>query len=1239
MLHDWEKMSLQNVLFVSFVVFALISWWAIPTIKRRMMIDRSEESLAKAAMLSFLGVARMAALIFACTTASILAVVWFFGSANPISLDAVATAVDSTQSLRERLAWFSTFWGAFAISVIGLGMAIHSWRRGQLRFVKAFERKREVEFTRLQKDFEEGNWEELPPTSTMSEIDGELEKMELFANEFSESHTAEETEQVVAQLQSRADELVQIRFSVDLHRRIDDRLDPEAVDLPAPRNMWERVQRFFFSEGLVASLGGVSRVVYFALFALLIPSLIGVYSGAVTDKLDQRVVQLKDLRFDLTIQQSKKDWDEAREGLLKESNGSSDVEGLTEEEDAAIDQIAAEAEVRFAKTLVKNTFSWPTPSTQNLRQLSVRQRLVENAARAAKTNLEISPALKNTAGLSKIEMEAVSIVENAGGKPRTKFGKTVASEMRDLSSRSPSVRQNVKKWAASFQRPARADTMAKAMTQHAAGLVLDSGGGELGRVVEQAIDGTDVRKTANQLSKVRSRQFLQDVASGKPLNASMEGLSRPVPFTSNKVTAELSALTQNLSDVARPNKILEKVKEFPPGMDSLPEKHVNLKRAGQRIDTSVHRMFPETGTRLQGQRYANSVTQYRDHFPSFKNAEQGTIRGQLLEGFKTDKQLTKTLDSFKSANSFIPPTISGSGGGGGSIGSPSVRKPFKASSSVASTRSFSRARSFRGLRGFSKVGGVLIGNEPTDADAQLNLKDIQWEIDGENLTLILTDADGKKHKSKSVRASIAHQALAYAADGRPLAVTMVTAEPLSELQILLHPALIDTPLGARIIQLDRLVDKYTGGSEGTPGFRDRAQETVANANRLYAISSQLRLIADRDGFNEFKSRIDPEDVFEIERRMDRAAELETNPRVVELIAEALKSANAIADEKLTPLVAKPEFYDAVLVKKIIKVAGDSSSATEFIKKFKIEYGDSLTLKMIKLGNGSFRGVGVDRPAENLFGWLNKPSPDSEDWSGVRERPFDLSIESILPTNGSTKDPLSFMLQVAFTSPPYFLGSEKEIEEYLDESPWEYPSIRRKIQKTVLDRASSRDKKIILDSAEFVLLQRFFRMALDGKLGDFPIEKLELLQEACIAAAPPKRWRTQRWNSREGQLQQVLMLQILQSELEPDAKKKLLALLRDYGGIIDKRTVEVKELAATLEEGEMPSEIWQNKWDAIWAKYDQEIVTWEQELEDDVDMADEATLLFKDAIGIRRNLGVHIDDAQGVRDAFLPMPSL
>ena len=120
------------------------------------------------------------------------------------------------------------------------------------------------------------------------------------------------------------------------------------------------------------------------------------------------------------------------------------------------------------------------------------------------------------------------------------------------------------------------------------------------------------------------------------------------------------------------------------------------------------------------------------------------------------------------------------------------------------------ARSFRRLRAYYKVGGVLVGREPDEVAKGLDLVGIDFAFDemGAGLTIHSTHSDGTKTTVGPYDPAVAHLALAYAADGRPVTVTIVPAPPLADRKILLHPALVDTEVGCHAIRLDQFVDRF-----------------------------------------------------------------------------------------------------------------------------------------------------------------------------------------------------------------------------------------------------------------------------------------------------------------------------------------------------------------------------------------------------------------------------------------------
>jgi hypothetical protein len=81
--------------------------------------------------------------------------------------------------------------------------------------------------------------------------------------------------------------------------------------------------------------------------------------------------------------------------------------------------------------------------------------------------------------------------------------------------------------------------------------------------------------------------------------------------------------------------------------------------------------------------------------------------------------------------------------------------------------SFSAARSFEGLRGFSRVGGIMIGRDAR-SKARDGFSDLRWTQEGTGIRLMLVRPNGSLARSRVFNPQLVRLALAYAADGRPI---------------------------------------------------------------------------------------------------------------------------------------------------------------------------------------------------------------------------------------------------------------------------------------------------------------------------------------------------------------------------------------------------------------------------------------------------------------------------------------
>jgi hypothetical protein len=193
----------------------------------------------------------------------------------------------------------------------------------------------------------------------------------------------------------------------------------------------------------------------------------------------------------------------------------------------------------------------------------------------------------------------------------------------------------------------------------------------------------------------------------------------------------------------------------------------------------------------------------------------------------------------------------------------------------------------------------------------------------------------------------------------------------------------------------------------------------------------------------------------------------------------------------------------------------------------------------------------DLVSRDAINWT-APTPEFEPWSGVRERSYAVDPEFAFAGagQGGTKppEPFDFILQIAFTSPPYAGQSKPWFSEQTadsdDSDPWLFSDSDIKITENVVNAIElSTDKRDIYDAMrEFVWMQRLFRAAFAGSLGDaFPIERLTDL--ARDASAFLQRQRTVRWQLNAGELRLMDELQDVLPELQLEGRVQAAACLK------------------------------------------------------------------------------------------------
>jgi hypothetical protein len=1111
-------MSLLQVFLASLGSFALSQFALIPWSKHRLQIDRSMTSIGRAAMLATFGHARSVLLIVTATTAVLLSILKVLVLQGGTTIEQLESAVLTLQAWRARLAGFGPVWGGTAVVLLVIALGVHAHRSGKRRMERLFQGIRQREWERLRTERQEGRLEELPPTREMTWAQQDIDNLTVRRDRLLElAGTSEGRADLIESLTQRIAVLQGYLAALDIGRRIRLELGPDQAVPPAPRSRWEKLQSVLYSDGLLLGLGAGSRLLHAAGLVLLIPSLLGVCSPAVDRVLDNQATQLSAQLDELSkiqvfknVQQAKQSFDRA---LKQPAEGAKTLDAL---DDEVLRRVSVQFEKAIASSRVWGNITPQFARPFEFRSMAVRDQILTRYSDKAGLPIKKHPAMADLVELTPIERETsriFSLAHNRG--PTSSVGRKLYSDLRAAASRSPSLVDTLRAGLGRLKSPATSEELSFALFRRIAELVVDPEAGPLGEAVRRNLDVASLRKAIAQYQDATRQQFVADIIGGKQdVAGALDGVMTADGSRSLIARADLSRFKDNMRAVynndlrsvfaekrpagatavragspgpAEPeaNSLMGKLRSYPPSVDEVRPPHVDLKKAGaivERMETDG-KLF---GAARSNVRYSSPLAAYTESFPAQLGAER----------------------AFKGA----PRSMSVRG------------------TSESSALKFRLSRDFFKLQGFSETGGVLIGRPPTLAPGETNrFVDFRWEADGPRLRLILVDGAGRILRSRPHQISLIRQALAYAADGRPVAVSIIPSPPLFDLKVLLHPVFLDTLLGSRLISLDNFVLDYTGSEAFHIEARNNldaqmALYTRAWALRVRAVAAQLSALPDLK--KEWR---------ELLKNFDRLAQDCLGDR--ELAAEAsyaLKDPTKLANREHSPLTAKEKFFDRALVAAMIECAGPAPNMEldRFDERLRLKVDDSAKSLARSLEDARTEAE-LDLQSAEVRRWLYQ-FPSFEVTGGVRERAFGSNpAELLMPDGEQPALPFDFSLQIAFTSNALrdaILGGDTKYSA-ADEDPWDFPSIKKKIHEKVMERiradTTASDEKVIADVSELVFLQRLFRMALSGDLGsDFPVEKLAELTAVATKTKSPLAVHTLRWDSYPGQLEQLLSAQIM-----------------------------------------------------------------------------------------------------------------
>lgn len=1123
-------MSLYLLFALSLVLFVALRFWALPRV-RRSVVKNPAARVGHAGLLAGVGYAQTLCLLAAVAYAALIALVFLLGRTRGVTTAELGAVARRLQTFRDALDAATGFWTYLTFALIALAASIFIYRRwrgaqGEGRAVTLGEAGRE----RLRREYLSGRWRLLPPTPEMEELRRELHVAnfrleQLEAGGAGGAAAAAECEVLRGQIQR----LFARRAEADLVRRA--KAGDEGPDGPAAPGWKGKAQTFLVSVGLFDTLKVGSRALTLAGLLVLLVSLVGLNAPALDGGLARRQVYLRDL-------QAKASEDEAAasfEGLLAAAEDGGDPH-FDEEDERVAGEIAREFERAVAEREDWRVREPPDDDDAlSVRWHFVRDQIVSVSRRGdpdarrggrgpdgdpppsgGPTNRPKgpnggSPPPPDTPGGDSRAPRGRGNGNGSNGTaspgrpahpnpppvadgpqpevfdgseheirrravrpegPQTKLGERAAADARDrVARRSGKTWDRVKsKWQAfkaEFGRPVKPFNLGQyafgeALGGAAVGAWDASGVEEVARsgaqevftgmaeaAYEQGGGRGGYRQAGRRLYRTLWRRFYTDLAGDvQPSEAVARVRSAELPVATAEEVAGLRRAAAELN--ARAHSVEGLREDFAARPASLPERAADAARTEAAARQLARRYEGDDRAKITAAEFVRADT-YTDHYPGRADSLPRTAKGGLL-------------------------------------------KPAE----VESRRLLAQARDFKQLKKAFDVGGVLVGRDPEPADGRADVRDFSWRDAGDGrLALTLRRADGREFSPGSFDRELVHQALSYAADGRKVVVTIQQADPARPERgyVLLHPALVDTPLGRDIVAFDNLVFDLMPDTDPLHGA---AKQRAAAQLALYEFGNEYRrLLVNRRVYSgrldkalmrgEAGSPEDTQGLAETERRMASLL-ARYRPHLLPVLSDP----TAISDPLRSPPAKGGRLYDQALVGRLSRcAAGYETDWGLFCGCLEKNFQDDYNRADDKTVSSWFEDLPETHPrsiAEELpysvsgdLGFLSPPRAGGE---GGRLWPFE------------------FRYEIAF--PAVDFGEEAGGDAESLGAPFEYVELREHIAAKVAQGVEEKPelRSMFARVREFTVLQRLFRAALEGRLGArFPAESLVLLAAETAGDCP------------------------------------------------------------------------------------------------------------------------------------------
>lgn len=1049
--------DILNVFFACLAAFGIFKFLVEPQATKTAIRRLAEGRSGATPWVAFAQLGSKVTLLATLSAGAAAGLIYWLKQSSSLGLSETNELLSRISDVRGQLYQFNTGWGYLVTAVCVAGLAWFAFTSSKSKERKLIGEALDKELERLQSEFDAGEWVDLPPTNDMLTLQRVLAQLE--AN-FEQAQDAGD-EVSARQTQEQYARARQAHLYLDAVRRANTSVDPADLGIIKRKSTSDRLGSVFFSKGVVSSLNGFSRVLFGLGLLILFPSLLVATYQTAESSLDVEIERIEAHVEDLNIDVQFAQISQAYEERIPQSN-SLDV-ALDEETEAQVEETARVFSHQIfprmiARPVVIGRSSIDATATE-ARRNTIRQKILEaRASSASGTRATVS------GGNSGTDLIALNQAESPVLQSARRDLRAIAAADPDTFSQ---IRANTVNARNTFSTPASPRQLKRTLVSQFVGHAIDAT-----PAITDLDPGLDsqLKAVSSEFSKVEAQRAYDSafrkfaLETSKP-TANFNAQSLDAWDTPPITRQNQSALRGGLNSVETS---IGANQGSRPSLSRSPDFDTSgAQRAVQRLATRMGRpgATPPTG-------FSQVLTSFDDYFPGQRGAELRTAQAQA-------------------SNAIAGPSRT------------------SATTQANATRNHARARSYGRLRGFSRVGGVLIGRSSDSEDGLVELDGIEWSRVGERIE-ISASLDGRTEVLGRFNPAIVHLALAYAADGRPTTVTMVTAEPVWDLRILVHPVLEDTGLGCHAIRLDQLADEY-GYQDGTSiaALRGDAESRVRAEIGLYKIAWKKRV-------RNFLPRVSNQIAASEISYYQQAA---SPDNAIEEIPDIEGNISTLSGPML--ISQKSAYFDDELITTMRQCLPSAS-----VREFEACVGGSLYY-----------------PNDASFVWL-APYPQYQIWSGVRETSYELEdeLEFVSRDGQNAIWPFRFMVQVAFESEAFFAGGAKSWNDefndardnYVDENPLELEVVGERISE-VINRQTSRNPKLrstISYMSEFAVLQRLFRNALDGNLGEkIDLDALSQLAEETAKDVNPSS-NTAKWLRRPGSVETALFsraIQLLESE--------------------------------------------------------------------------------------------------------------